>query len=66
MADTAANAESGTSAVYNAATERRLQTEGVSIDEELIRMTQFQQSYAASSRLIQAAKEMLDILLSLK
>ena len=66
MADTAANAQAGASAVYDAATERRLQTEGVSIDEELIRMTQFQQSYAASSRLIQAAKEMLDILLSLK
>lgn len=66
MADTAAKAESGATAVFNAATERRVQAEGVSIDEELIRMTQFQQSYAASSRLIQAAKEMLDILLTLK
>lgn len=66
MADSAAKAETGAKAVYTAATERRVQAEGVSIDEELIRMTQFQQSYAASSRLIQAAKEMLDILLSLK
>ncbi|MBL8559972.1 MAG: flagellar hook-associated protein FlgK [Hyphomonadaceae bacterium] len=66
MADSAGKALSGASAVFNAATERRVQSEGVSIDEELIRMTQFQQSYAASSRLIQAAKEMLDILLSLK
>ncbi len=66
MADTAAKSEIGAKAVFDAATERRIQTEGVSIDEELIRMTQFQQSYAASSRLIQAAKEMLDILLSLK
>jgi flagellar hook-associated protein FlgK len=29
-------------------------------------MTQFQQSYAASARLIQAAREMFDILVSLK
>lgn len=66
LADTAAKSESGAQAVLNAATERRSQSEGVSIDEELIRMTQFQQSYAASSRLIQAAKEMFDILLQLK
>lgn len=66
MADTAEKAQTGATAVYEAATERRIQAEGVSIDEELIRMTQFQQSYAASSRLIQAAKDMLDILLSLK
>jgi len=66
MADAAEKAQTGAVAVYNAATERRVQAEGVSIDEELIRMTQFQQSYAASSRLIQAATEMLDILLSLK
>ncbi len=39
--------------------------QGVNIDEELARMTQFQQSYNASARLIQAAKELTDTLLSL-
>lgn len=58
-------AKDGADAVFTAATERRAQTEGVSLDDELIRMTQFQQSYAAASRLIQAAREMFDILISL-
>jgi flagellar hook-associated protein 1 FlgK len=66
LADTAAKTETGAQAVLKAATERRSQAEGVSIDEELVRMTQFQQSYAAASRLIQAAKEMIDTLLSIK
>lgn len=65
-AEQAARAQSGADAVMNAATERRAQTEGVSLDDELVRMTQFQQSYAASARLIQAAREMFDILVSLK
>jgi flagellar hook-associated protein 1 FlgK len=38
----------------------------VQIDTEMVRMTQFQQSYAAASRLIQAAKDMYDILLAVK
>jgi len=29
-------------------------------------MTQYQQSYAAASRLIQAAKDMFDVLLAIK
>lgn len=66
MSDSAGKSETGAQAVLTAATERRSQAEGVSIDEELIRMTQFQQSYAAASRLIQAAKEMIDILLAIK
>ncbi len=64
-AEQASRAQAGAEAVYAAATERRAQTEGVSLDEELVKMTQFQQSYAASSRLIQAAREMFDILLNL-
>lgn len=65
-ADQAAKAQSGAEAVYTAASERRAQTEGVSLDQELVKMTQFQQSYAAASRVIQAATDMLDVLLSLK
>lgn len=65
LADNAARSEAGATAVLGAATERRTQAEGVSLDEELVRMTQFQQSYAAASRLIQAAQEMLDTLLAI-
>ncbi|MEJ0022183.1 MAG: flagellar basal body rod C-terminal domain-containing protein [Alphaproteobacteria bacterium] len=45
---------------------RRSSYEGVQLDTEMVRMTQFQQSYAASSRLIQAAKDMYDILLAIR
>jgi flagellar hook-associated protein 1 len=64
-ADQLAKAQTGAEAVLSAATERRAQTEGVSLDDELVKMTQFQQSYAAASRVIQAAREMFDILMTL-
>lgn len=44
---------------------RRASNEGVNIDEELVKLAQYQQGYQASSRLIQAAQDMLDILLSI-
>lgn len=50
-------------ALSQEASTRLANTEGVNIDEELTRMTQFQQSYNASARLIQAAKELTDTLL---
>lgn len=53
-------------AVAEAALERRTSKEGVNLDEEIMSMTRYQQSYAASSRLIQAAKDMFDILINLK
>jgi flagellar hook-associated protein 1 FlgK len=65
-AATAGREGDSAAAVAQAALERRSAAEGVNLDEELIAMTRFQQSYAASSRLIQAAKDMFDILLSLK
>ena len=39
--------------------------EGVNLDDELVRMTVYQNSYAAASRIIQAADEMFRILLNL-
>ncbi len=47
------------------AEQRLANTQGVNIDEELALMTQFQQSYNASARLIQAAKELTDTLLNI-
>lgn len=43
---------------------QRSELEGVNLDEELANMTLYQQSYNASARLLQAAKEMIDVLLS--
>lgn len=52
-------------ALSGAAAEKRSEVEGVSLDEELAAMTLYQQSYNASARLLQAAKEMSDVLLSM-
>ncbi len=49
-------------AVSEAALDRRLAVEGVSIDDELVRLTTYQQNYAAAARVIQAATEMMDLL----
>ncbi len=65
-ADDAATASESADAVASAASARRSSYEGVQLDTEMVRMTQFQQSYAASSRLIQAAKDMYDILLAIR
>jgi flagellar hook-associated protein 1 FlgK len=55
----------GAQAVLDAATDRRTQAEGVSLDDELLKMTSYQNAYAASARVIQAASDMLDILMTL-
>ncbi len=54
----------GAEAVATAATDRRGQVEGVSLDDELLKMTTYQNAYAAAARVIQAATEMFDILLN--
>jgi flagellar hook-associated protein 1 FlgK len=36
--------------------------EGVNIDEELVRLTTYQQAFNASARMIQASKDLFDIL----
>ncbi len=61
----AERAEKGAVAVATAAGDRRAQVEGVTLDDELMRMTIYQNAYAASARVVQAATDMLDILLSL-
>jgi flagellar hook-associated protein 1 FlgK len=53
-------------AASSQAEQARSSQAGVNLDEELVAMTRFQQSYAASTRLIQAAKDMFDILLNLR
>ena len=61
----AANASSlkqGQDMVVNALQERLEETSGVSIDEEMAHLLQLQAAYAANARVMQAVKEMLDIL----
>lgn len=65
LANDANRAAIGAQAVATAAADRRSQVEGVTLDDELMKMTVFQNAYAASARVIQAATEMLDVLLSL-
>lgn len=44
---------------------QREQFSGVSLDEEAVRLIEFQQAYAASARVIRAVDELFDILVSL-
>jgi len=53
------------SAIRSEADARRVAHEGVNLDEELVAMTTYQQAFNASARLIQAAKDMYDILLGI-
>ncbi|HEX8570568.1 MAG TPA: flagellar hook-associated protein FlgK [Caulobacteraceae bacterium] len=64
----AANAQrrqEGAELLQREADARRSGAEGVNLDEELIQLTVYQQSFNASARLIQAAKEMYDTLINI-
>ncbi len=65
LASDAERAAKGSEAVATAAADRRAQIEGVNIDDELLKMTTYQNAYAAAARVIQAATDMLDVLLSI-
>ncbi|MDP2212919.1 flagellar hook-associated protein FlgK [Phenylobacterium sp.] len=53
---------SSAQAVKTEAVNRRQSVEGVNLDEELVRLTTYQQAFNASARMIQAAKELFDVL----
>ena len=61
----AATAATDASALASEAQSRLSGAEGVNIDAELVSLTTYQQAYNASARLIQAAKDMFDTLLSI-
>lgn len=65
LANDSKRAADGAAAVASAAADRRAQVEGVSLDDELLKMTSYQNAYAAAARVIQAATEMLDILMTI-
>ncbi|MES2033335.1 MAG: flagellar hook-associated protein FlgK [Pseudomonadota bacterium] len=62
-ADAAASRQSVAEAVAAEADTRRSSAEGVNLDQELISMTTYQQAFNASARLVQASKDMYDVLL---
>ncbi len=68
IARKSANADAASTqatAVATEATSRRSSSEGVNLDSELVNLTTYQQSYNASARMIQAAKDMFDTLINM-
>lgn len=51
--------------VKQSADQKRMDVEGVNMDEELANMILYQQSYNAAARMIQASSEMIDTLLNM-
>lgn len=65
MATNASDHADAANALLSQATAQRSAREGVNLDKELVNLTTYQQSYNASARLIQAAKDMYDTLLQM-
>jgi len=68
LARSSAQAESArksADAVNTAAEDRRSKAEDVNIDDELIKLTTYQQAFNASARMVKAAGELYDTLLSM-
>jgi len=59
---TAASRKDAADAVSSEIDSQRQSEEGVNLDEELINLTTYQQAFNASARLIQATKDMFDVL----
>ncbi len=64
-ADDAGNAQDAANSVREEADTRRASVEGVSLDEELVSLTTYQQAFNASARLIQASKDLYDALIAM-
>jgi flagellar hook-associated protein 1 len=64
-AQTAESRRDAADAVAGEVDSQRQSEEGVNLDEELINLTTYQQAFNASARLIQATKDMFDVLTGL-
>ncbi|MFZ5668918.1 MAG: flagellar hook-associated protein FlgK [Pseudomonadota bacterium] len=64
-ADAATSRQEIAESVAAEADARRASAEGVNLDQELISMTTYQQAFNAAARLVQASKDMYDILLTM-
>jgi flagellar hook-associated protein 1 FlgK len=61
----AQGAKESSDAVKTEADSRRQATESVNLDEELVNLTTYQQAFNASARMIQATKDLFDVLSNL-
>ena len=64
-AATAQDQKTSATAVQGEADARRQAVEGVNIDEELVNLTTYQQAFSANARMIQATKDLFDVLANL-
>ena len=64
-AASASNAKDSATTVATQATARRSSAEGVNLDQELVAMTTYQQAYNASARMVQAVRDLYDVLLNM-
>ncbi|MEI9891248.1 MAG: flagellar basal body rod C-terminal domain-containing protein [Caulobacteraceae bacterium] len=64
-ASNADNAQKAAAALSSAADTQRQSVEGVNLDDELVNLTTYQQSYNACSRLVQASSDMFNTLLQM-
>lgn len=62
---TAESRKDAAAAVSSEIDSQRQSVEGVNLDEELINLTTYQQAFNASARLIQASKDMFDVLVGI-
>lgn len=62
QAEAADTRKQSSASVSKEATARRQSVEGVNLDEELVRLTTYQQAFNASARMIQASKDLFDVL----
>lgn len=64
MASNADSQATSAAALKTEADTRRSNAEGVNLDEELVKLTQYQQAYSAAARMIKAVSDMYDTLLN--
>ena len=65
MSANATSNDQSAQALLSQATAQRSAADGVNLDNELVNLTTYQQSYNACSRLVQASKDMYDVLLQM-
>jgi len=65
MSSNATSNDQSAQALLAQATAQRSAADGVNLDNELVNLTTYQQSYNACARLVQASKDMYDVLLQM-
>ena len=66
QASSADNANTNAQSIATEASSRRSSVEGVSLDQELVNLTTYQQAYNASARLLQAVSQLYQTLLNIQ